>query len=169
MTNDKGSAAKEESASVNVLLDKHHTPDPELSTGAGHDELVIALPVVFGSILFIAVGLFLWNRKTRKIGIANIMSRTRRHGYTGRSARKLLNRVRKDDGMGGIPLEPREHVTEYRDNPADGRRPRRDSDLGSLTGSPTEQAFGQAPTYGGRDNAFREELRRQDEQRRQGY
>jgi hypothetical protein len=171
MTNEKGSAAKEESAIVNVLLDKHRRPDPELSKGPEHEDLIIALPVVFGTIIFIAVGLCIWNRKTRRIQLGNIMSRSaRKGGYTGRSARNILNRGgaggRKDDALTGIPLEPREHVSEYRDDP----RSRRDSDLGSLTGSPTSPAFNQTTTYGGgRDNAFREELRRQDEQRRNEF
>lgn len=176
MTNTRGSSAKNESTSVKVVMDKHRLPDPDLSGGPDHDDLVIALPVVFGSIILIAVGLFLWNRKTRRIQIGNIMSRSARKGYTGRSARDLLNRSggRKDDG---IPLQHREPIFEYRDDfdshPAgavgtDSRRHQRyDSDLGSLAGaSPTTPGFGRATTHGGEGNAFREELRRQDDLRR---
>lgn len=167
MANVKGSAAKNETGTVNVLVDRHTTPDIELSKGPDHDDLVIALPVVFGTIILIAVGLFLWNRKTRRIQLGNIMSRSARGraGYTGRSARDIINRNGRKDDV-GIALEPT-RTGGYRDDVDNGYgRPRGDSDLGSLTAaSPTVGGFGQAHTYGG-ENAFREELRRQDELRR---
>lgn len=120
--------------------------------------LVIALPVVLGSIALLLVGVCLWNRKTRRIGLGNIMSRGR-HGYTGRAERRLFRR--KDNG---IQLDTRDMPPpgEYRDAPEHRRR---DSDgLGSLAGSPVDPSFAQQGTTGGR-NAFRDEMRRQDQER----
>lgn len=123
--------------------------------------LVIALPVTFGAIALLVVGLCLWNRKTRRIQLGNVMSRSRR-GYTGRRTRNLLNR--KNDGIQlGAPVSP---PVDYRDIP---ERPRRDSEaLGSLSGSPVRAHFEEQDTTGGRRNAFRDEVGRQERERRTG-
>ncbi|KAM0342692.1 hypothetical protein ACHAPU_009303 [Fusarium lateritium] len=119
--------------------------------------LVIALPVVFGSLLLLIVGGYLWNRKTRHIGLGNISSRSR-HGYTGRAKRRIFGA--RDNGIQLDSSAP--PPGEYRDAP---QRARADSDgLGSLAGSPIDPNFPQQGT-GGR-NAFRDEMRRQEEQRR---
>ncbi|GAB0136202.1 hypothetical protein EsDP_00004514 [Epichloe bromicola] len=124
--------------------------------------LVIALPVTFGAIALLVVGLCLWNHKTRRIQLGNVMSRSRR-GYTGRRTRNLLNR--KNDGIQlGAPVSP---PVDYRDLP---ERPRRDSEaLGSLSGSPVRAHFEEQDTTGGRRNAFRDEVGRQERERRTGY
>ncbi|KID89722.1 hypothetical protein MGU_03127 [Metarhizium guizhouense ARSEF 977] len=125
--------------------------------------LTIALPVTLGVIALILVGGCLWNRKTRRIELGNIMSRSR-HGYTGRRTRKLFNRSRKDNGiqLDTAPLSP--PPFDYRDNVPE--RARRDSEaLGSLTGSPVRGTFEEPGSTGGR-NTFRDEVRRQERERR---
>ncbi|CAM1504109.1 Fc.00g017000.m01.CDS01 [Cosmosporella sp. VM-42] len=164
LSNEKHSAAKNTSASIWLNLAKAPLPkskDPKVPEGR---TLTIALPTVFGAIIVLLIGGCLWNRKTRKIDIGNIMSRSR-HGYSGRSTRRMF-RGRKDNG---IQLDthsvspPAEYRDEFTDAPP---RPRRDSDaLGSLAGSPIDPHFQQQGTTGGR-NAFRDEMRRQELERK---
>ncbi|KAH6900025.1 hypothetical protein B0T10DRAFT_469431 [Thelonectria olida] len=141
-----------------VQLAKYKRPlNPTTSAPTGQT-LTIALPTVFGAIVLLLIGGCLWNRQTRRISIGNIMSRSR-HGYTGRKSRRIF---RKDNG---IQLDTRGPLPggEYRDAP---ERPRRDSDgLGSLANSPVDPSFQQQGTTGGH-NAFRDELARQDRERR---
>ncbi|KAI0160747.1 hypothetical protein GGR57DRAFT_456219 [Xylariaceae sp. FL1272] len=135
--------------------------------------LYIALPTVFGFIILCVIGGCWWNRKHRRIELGNVMSRTRKP-FSGigdkvsrtRKARKANERIQ---------LMEREVAAEggemYRDIP-EPPRPRRDSnDLGSLAGTPTEDrqmnlgrptARGDSPTRG---NTFRDELKRQDNER----
>lgn len=163
---------------------------PTLPSGAA---LYIALPTVFGFCLIMICGVCMWNRKTRKIGLGNVMSRSR-HGYGvaksrakrmtmrmkgGRSKKAAMQNIRMLDNL------PEDQM--YRDEPAkyDGRkdyqydhdaeelnmgRPgrghvRRDSEgLGSLAGTPTSEQF---PREQGRQggNVFREEVERQRRER----
>ncbi|KAH6990711.1 hypothetical protein BKA56DRAFT_214715 [Ilyonectria sp. MPI-CAGE-AT-0026] len=159
-SNIKGSAEKTKSTSLWVQLSKQSLPkNPATPTPTG-ETLTIALPVAFGSIVLLLIGGCLWNRKTRKISLGNIMSR-RREGYTGRKTRRTFG-GRKDNG---IQLDTRAAglASEYRDAP---ERPRRDSDaLGSLANSPVTPSFQQQGTTGGR-NVFRDELQRQERERR---
>ncbi|KAH7156210.1 hypothetical protein EDB81DRAFT_786294 [Dactylonectria macrodidyma] len=157
-SNIKGSAEKTKSTSIWVQFAKQSLPKNEDTPSVTGDNLTIALPVAFGSIVLLLIGGCLWNRKTRKISMGNIMSRTR-HGYTGRKTRRMFGR--KDNG---IQLDTRAAApSEYRDAP---ERPRRDSDaLGSLVNSPVDPSFHQQGTTGGR-NAFREEMQRQERERR---
>lgn len=154
----KGNLAENKTTTIPIALTK-----PELDNN-GHGSpstknhtLSIALPVVFGFIALMLVGVCLWNRKTRRIELGNIMSRNR-HGYTGRKTRRMF-RGRKDNG---IQLAASEDVdpSEYRDVP---EMPRRDSDaLGSLANSPVDPSF----PSNGHSNAFRDELKRQELERR---
>lgn len=161
---------------------------PTLPSGAA---LYIALPTVFGFCLIMICGVCMWNRKTRKIGLGNVMSRSR-HGYGvaksrakrmtmrmkgGRSKNAAMQNIRMLDNL------PEDQM--YRDEPAkfDGRRDyqydrdaeelnmghrghvRRDSEgLGSLAGTPTSEQF---PRDQGRQggNVFREEVERQRRER----
>lgn len=154
-SNRNRTAEKHKASTIYLNLAKPQLPahkDPKVPAG---QTLTIALPVVLGSIVLILVGVCLWNRKTRRIGLGNIMSRGR-HGYSGRAERRLFGR--KDNG---IQLDTRDMPPpgEYRDAP---ERNRRDSDaLGSLAGSPVDPSFAQQGTTGG-GNAFRDEMRRQD-------
>ncbi|KAL3958904.1 hypothetical protein ACCO45_007066 [Purpureocillium lilacinum] len=141
----------------------HTTPSP-VPKG---DTLVIALPVVFGTIALLVVGLCIWNRKTRRIDLGNIMSRSRRsRGYDGRSRRRDLFR------RGAAP--PRITAFSSMLRPCPRRRtlppagrPRGDSDgLGSLAGSPVDPTFERQGTTGAGRNAFRDEVARQERQRR---
>jgi hypothetical protein len=124
-----------------------HKPSPAPS----NRDLIIALPVALGSVALLVLGVCLWNRKTRRISLGNISTRARR-GYSS-------HRFRKANGMGLEPVTP--EAPDYRDFelptvPAG----RRDSDLGSLAGSPTTDSFQH------QGNAFRDEISRQNEQRR---
>ncbi|ODA76150.1 hypothetical protein RJ55_08433 [Drechmeria coniospora] len=151
-----GSVEKNKSVALPVSLTApgldHTTPTKVPSGGA----LVIALPIVLGAIALIVIGLFLWHRKTRRIQLGNIMSRSR-HGYNGHKHRSLFRRHGKDEG---IPLDSSPPPVDYHDLP---EQPRRDSDaLGSLASSPDRAIFDQDQER----NAFREEVARQDRMRR---
>ncbi|PHH67907.1 hypothetical protein CDD83_6356 [Cordyceps sp. RAO-2017] len=127
------------------------TPVPRATT------LLVALPLALGAFALLLVGLCLWHRQARRIRLGSVMGRAAR-GYTGRRRRRdlfRLGRVAKDGGdQASIPLA-------YRDEPSRDR-PRRDSDaLGSLAASPVDAVF----DHGGK-NAFREEVRRQEHERR---
>ncbi|KPM40620.1 hypothetical protein AK830_g5972 [Neonectria ditissima] len=157
-SNANGSAMKTKSTAMWVQLSKVKLPKNEDTPPIDGDTLTIALPIVFGSLVLLIVGVCLWNRKTRRISLGNIMSR-KRAGYTGRKQRRMFGR--KDNGIQldtrATPLSP-----EYRDAPT---RPRRDSDsLDSLANSPVEPTFHQQGTTGGR-NVFRDEVQRQDRER----
>lgn len=144
---------------VQVARDKNE-PNSKTSAPTGQT-LTIALPTVFGAIVLLVIGGCLWNRQTRRIAIGNIMSRSR-HGYSGRKARRAFR-----GKNAGIQLDTRDGVAlggEYRDVPEPPRRAN-DDDLGSLAGSPVDASFRQQGTTGGR-NAFREEMARQERERR---
>jgi hypothetical protein len=150
----------------------YHPEPTKLPEGAA---LYIGLPTIAGVVLLCVIGTCIWNRKARQIGIGNVMSRSR-HGYgVGKSrAQRLGARVRKSMGRGkdhgAIQLVEREvpYEQQYRDAPERGRtteRARRDSDLGSLAGSPVGDRFRAQGVSGGGRNVFREEMRRQDQDR----
>ncbi|KAL6863090.1 hypothetical protein ACO1O0_003334 [Amphichorda felina] len=173
MVADKGSSAiNETSDAIPLFLEKRKVPEHE-SSHIEHEDLIIALPITVGVVLFLLIGIFLWNRKTRRIQIGNVMSRARHRvrrgrGYTGRKARKLFNR---DAEAGAIRLGDRSQsppLYEYSDHVVHDppQRPRRDSDLGSLAGSPVTPTFQHQDTVGSSGNTFRDELRRQDELRK---
>ncbi|KAG6007980.1 hypothetical protein E4U21_005214 [Claviceps maximensis] len=132
------------------------TPVPDGQT------LLIALPVTFAAIVLLLIGVCLWNRQTRRIQLGNVMGRSRR-GYTGRRTRDFFNR--KGRGI-RLDAEPASPTNGYHDSP---NRPRRDSDaLGSLTGSPVRADFEQQGTRGGQ-NTFRDEVGRQERERRGNF
>ncbi|KAL7939531.1 hypothetical protein V8C35DRAFT_10608 [Trichoderma chlorosporum] len=139
-------------------------PTPQLPKGR---TLSIALPVVLGGLAFIVVGLFLWNRKTRRIELGNIVSRSRR-GYNGRAARRN-NIFRPHKDAASIQLHNADdHLGDgdYHDAPIASRR---DSEaLGSLAGTPVHENFEHQGTTGSR-NAFRDEMARQNQERRGGH
>jgi len=143
----------------------YRQPPAQIPQGAA---LYIGLPVIGGFVALMLIGTCIWNRKTRKIALGNIMSRSR-HGY-GVSKSRVQRMAkgsmrRRQERKEAIKLMEREVAPEdrYRDAPttrdADygeweqhvpGRDrqphldfelglPRRDSDaLGSLAGTPTE-------------------------------
>ncbi|OBT68399.1 hypothetical protein VE03_02811 [Pseudogymnoascus sp. 23342-1-I1] len=131
--------------------------------------LYIALPAVFGFIIVCVCGGFWWNRHVRKIGLGNVMGRRKGYGI-GKSRGERLGMGRK----GAIKLQEREGEaaaldaqTSFRDEPLDlGQdRARRDSDLGSLVGTPIRPEFGNG-VGGGGNNVFRSEMERQERERR---
>jgi hypothetical protein len=158
----------------------YHQAAAQLPSGAA---LYIGLPTVFGFIILCVVGTCLWNRKHRKINLGNVMSRTR-HGYglgskTGRGI-GVSKRRREQKAAERVQLMEREVAANggqvYRDEPNFIDIPRRDSDaLGSLAGTPTEDRrmdFHRPGTRENRErsagaerNLFRDELRRQDQDR----
>ncbi|KAF2839555.1 hypothetical protein M501DRAFT_1010654 [Patellaria atrata CBS 101060] len=135
----------------------HYPPPPENHIDPNDMGLKVGLPIGLGGLFLVMFGLLFGMRKTRTIGLGNIMSRNR--GYaSGKSRRQRLGMGKK----GAIRLQEREVSREhqYRDDlpsPPRGEfgQPQggyaRDEDLGSLVGTPTEE---------GR-NAFRAEIERQ--------
>lgn len=174
-----------------VLVSKtptYHQKSPSLPSGAA---LYIGLPVVFGFCLIMVCGVCMWNRKSRKIGLGNIMSRGR-HGYgvaksrarrmTMRGSKKqkkamnihLMDQVPEEDMYRDEPRvgQKNYHKTEQQqfdfnlDDSHDWRGPqghaRRDSDaLGSLAGTPTSEQFPRQQHYGQSGNVFQDEMERQ--------
>jgi hypothetical protein len=157
-SNSNNSLEKTKSSTLFLYLQDENFPEKAHEKLPEGQTLIIALPVVFGSLILLIIGGFLWNRKTRRIGLGNISGRAR-HGYTGRAKRRIFGA--RDNGIqldNSVPPPG-----EYRDAP---QRARADSDgLGSLAGSPVDANFSQQGTGGGR-NAFRDEMRRQEEERR---
>lgn len=117
-------------------------PKGALPSGAA---LYIGLPVAFGAIVLIVIGGCIWNRKTRRIELGKLVGRKR--GYSGRGARR---RMFNADDHGDIQLHNND-TPAYRDVPGDVLH---DSDNFHETG-----------TTGGR-NAFRDEVARQNNERR---
>ncbi|PSR88477.1 hypothetical protein BD289DRAFT_432125 [Coniella lustricola] len=93
-----------------VLVTKrptYHQAAPSLPTGAA---LYIGLPVVFGFCLIMICGVCMWNRHTRRIDVATLVSRSRR-GYrgakdrakrmttSGRKQRRLQHNIRLLDNV----------------------------------------------------------------------
>lgn len=152
----RGSKEKEESVKLPVTFEKHLPPEDKETPVPKGKSLYIALPTVLGVFVVLLVGGCLWNRKTRRIQLGNVMGRNR--GYTGRSTRRMFRNGRKDND---INLDVQPTGGEYRDVPD-----RRGSDdLGSLAGTPVHANFEQQGTVGG--NAFRDEMARQNRQRRE--
>lgn len=128
--------------------------------------LYIALPVCLGTIALLLIGVCMFNRSTRRIELGNIMSRAR-HGYSGRKTRRRMFKSKRDNGIQLDGAEDAVPRGEYRDDDAAPQLSRRDSEgLGSLAGSPTDAHFEQQGTTGGSRNAFRDEVSRQDSERR---
>ncbi|GAW11366.1 hypothetical protein ANO14919_007100 [Xylariales sp. No.14919] len=144
--------------------------------------LYIALPTVFGFIIACVIGTCLWNRHRRRIQLPGVMGRNYKVGKIGKSGRSRFGLGKRNKAAKAnerIQLMEREIQAEggevYRDLPDPTDRPRRDSDaLGSLAGTPTEDRrmdFGHPGEANGRDrspatgNTFRDEIRRQDNQR----
>ncbi|KAI1193476.1 hypothetical protein F5X97DRAFT_314236 [Nemania serpens] len=141
--------------------------------------LYIALPTVFGLIAVCVVGTCLWNRHHRHIRLPNVMGRNYDVSKSGRSRLGLKKRGKAAKANERIQLMERELQAEggevYRDLPDPADRARRDSDaLGSLAGTPTDDRrmeLGHPSAGDGADhspvagNAFRDELRRQKDER----
>jgi hypothetical protein len=141
---------------TNKPADYYRQPKTPVPKG---QSLYIALPTVFGFIILCVCGGAIINRKHRKIGLGNVMGR--RNGYgVGKSRSQRLGLRKKNEGA--IQLRDQELTAggQYRDvpHPEDPNfgRARADSDgLGSLAGTPTEE----------RTNYFRDEMRRQEQNR----
>lgn len=164
-----------------ITIMKRPGPSPDskgkLPQGAA---LYIALPTVLGLLAVCGVGTCLWNRHHRRILLPNVMGRNYDVSKTGRSRLGLKKKGGKAAVANErIQLMERELQAEggevYHDLPDPADRPRRDSDaLGSLVGTPTEErrmefgrpgagdGAGRTPATG---NAFRDELRRQEDAR----
>ena len=144
---------------------------PHQQGSADKPALYIGLPTIFGFIILCLVGTCLWNRRTRRITIGNVMSRTRNGGGVGGfplGKRARANKQRKADER--IQLMERELAAEgggvYRDDVSPPSIPRRDSDaLGSLAGTPTEDRRMDFDSGATGKNRFRDELKRQNDER----
>ncbi|KAF3764402.1 hypothetical protein M406DRAFT_232443, partial [Cryphonectria parasitica EP155] len=88
-----------------VLVTKaptYHQASPTLPKGAA---LFIGLPVVFGFCLIMICGVCMWNRKTRKIDVGNLMSRGRRgYGIAKSRAKRMTMRGSKKRAMHNIRM-----------------------------------------------------------------
>ncbi|EOO00735.1 hypothetical protein UCRPA7_3754 [Phaeoacremonium minimum UCRPA7] len=147
--------------------------------------LYIGLPTVLGFVVVCLIGTCIWNRKTRKIALGNIMgkgrdgygvgkSRARRMAGGGRSRREKKEAIQLMSRE--VPAEQQYHddfqATRGSEHDWDAHSrnefeglPRRDSDaLGSLAGTPTEDRHMEFQRPG-RGNAFRDELSRQERER----
>ncbi|KAI0204401.1 hypothetical protein F4808DRAFT_341203 [Astrocystis sublimbata] len=127
--------------------------------------LSIALPIVFGFIIAVVAGTCIWNRHHRRIELKTGSAMGRNYDVTKKSRFGFGKRNKAAKATERIQLMEREVQADggevYHDLPAERpSRPRRDSDaLDSLAGTPTEE---RPPASG---NAFRDELRRQDNAR----
>lgn len=132
----------------------YHQPHAQAPSGAS---LYIAIPLIVAFVIACLIGVCWWNRKERKIALGNIMGRNR--GYGERKTKR--QRLGLGKNKRGVVAEEQELVSEgiYRDAPVrEEVFHRRDNeDLGSLVGTPTEE----------RTNYFRDEMRRQEAERRQ--
>ncbi|KJR80877.1 uncharacterized protein SPSK_05278 [Sporothrix schenckii 1099-18] len=197
--------------------------------------LYIGLPCILGFVALMLIGTCIWNHRTRRIGLGNVMGRSRfgklgelgqSKGYGVRKSRRqrvgavnldskdaidLQNREARKNGSGsggnrgnddgnddgyddfgmswsntnvggrgpsspyadaprGAPAGGPPTLTLSGDHWSAPQRPRRDSDLGSLAGTPTDERFDDANRpranndSGSTGNAFRDELRRQKQQ-----
>ena len=138
--------------------------------------LLVGLPVSLGAVVLMLCGLCVLMRKTRKIGLGNVMGRRKGYGAAKsrrqrtRTARKSgAIRLGEDDGRrtpvvgAGFEDEPTRGVelsSRRGGLPGPALGPARDTSLGSLAGSPTEEDFGD-DERAGRSNAFRDEIERQ--------
>jgi hypothetical protein len=126
MQSNAGSAGAQTFIGPTVTIANPPGPQPPPPAQAPHGQaLYIGLPAAFGAFVLILFGTCLWNRKTRKIGLGNIMSRNR-HGYgAGKNRTERMLGRRAGKGNAAIRLEEREvNVPEeqrYHDAPAPGR------------------------------------------------
>lgn len=101
-----------------------HPPAAVAPTGPA---LYIGLPTIGGFVALVVIGTCIWNRKNRRIGLGNIMSRSR-HGYAAGKSRteRVAGRRRGTGSKGGAirlmdrrvgaPAVP--EAQRYRDAPA---------------------------------------------------
>lgn len=141
----------------------YHGPPTPMPQG---QSLYIALPVVFGFILLMLFGGCYLNSRRRRIGLGNIMSRSR--GYGIRKSR--TERLGKNGGT--IHLEDRDLHSgfEYRDAPqrvemGTVSRERQMSSHFSVDSDDGLESLASTPTED-RRNCFEEELKRQREKQR---
>jgi hypothetical protein len=163
----EGSDNKNSTERLFVTLSSPQLPEAEPTTPLDNQTLYIALPAALGGALLIVLGLFFWHRRTRKLGLGNVMGRGR-NGYNSSRTRRMFRRGAGAKTDGAIQLDlrdPGEPLYEYHDNPQPPRMRRGSDDLGSLAGSPVVNSFSQSGTTDGR-NAFRDEMDRQHQQRR---
>lgn len=155
-------------AGPRLAIAKKNTQTPfQKAKAPTGQSLYIALPTVLGFIVLCVGGGFWWNRKARVVGLGNVMGRRRGYGV-GKSRRQRMGIGKK----GAIKLQDRDAGTAAEDVPPSfrddtfeleqDRRRIRDSDLGSLVNTPTRPEFG----LDGGGNVFRDEMRRQDGERR---
>jgi hypothetical protein len=89
--------------------------------------LYIGLPTVAAFVILMLVGTCIWNRKHRKIDLGELVSRTRRRGYTGRRTRAAKMAGLGVGGNKGGANVPTIRLEEYHDVPDQGRREYRDN------------------------------------------
>ncbi|CAL3973652.1 unnamed protein product [Diplocarpon coronariae] len=137
----------------------YHQPPSQAPRG---QSLYIALPTVFGFVILCLLGGFFWNRKSRQIGLGNVMSRRRGYGAGKSKSQRLgLGKKGADIQLSEREVGPRRYVETTPRRAAGGcerAEGQRDEDgLGSLAGSPTGPDAGQ--------NHLMDELRRPEDMR----
>ena len=142
-----------------VMITNSPAPEPYRQAPAKAPEgasLYIALPIVFVFVILCVCGGFILNRRHRTIGLGNVMGRRKGYGVGKSKSQRLGLRKQKPRPI-ELRVQGLSSDGQYRDAPEDGgrRNGRRDSDLGSLAGSPTEE----------RTNYFRDEIQRQKQSR----
>lgn len=156
-----------------VLVTRPPTYLPPKATAPTGPALYIGLPTVLGFVALVLIGTCLWNRHSRRIGLGNIMSRSR-HGYgVGKSRRQRIRlpgrgrRERKEQAIrlmdqdvgasaaAGAAEEARRH--EYHDTP-DPAAAAAEAEGHAARGGPT----GWRQEVPGRDESFDFGLPRRD-------
>jgi len=141
-----------------------HLPAPPHTKAPNKLGMEIGIPVGVAFIVFVVFGLCIGMRKTRRIGVGNVMGRRKGYGI-GKSRRQRVGNngpIRLDEQEAG-PGPWRGHFRDESNGEIElpQRNPghAREESLGSLVGTPTQEGFGD-PT-GTRGNAFRDEISRQ--------
>ncbi|KAK8075652.1 hypothetical protein PG997_010315 [Apiospora hydei] len=163
-----------------ILLSEAPVPQPKPVPAPAGPALYIGLPVIFGFAILCIFGVCVWNARHRRIELGNIMSRGRRHGYGGKSSRR--NRMAGLGAMGAsddkkaaaerVQLMEREMASDgtavYHDLDEDAKQMEGNNlpPLERPNRPPPRQRCSRTPAAtGGSNNAFRDELKRQDGER----
>ncbi|KAK2627473.1 hypothetical protein QTJ16_003439 [Diplocarpon rosae] len=86
----------------------YHQPPSQAPQG---QSLFIALPTVFGFVILCLIGGFFWNRKSRQIGLGNVMGRRRGYGAGQSKIQRLgLGRIGADIQLSDRERAPRPYV-----------------------------------------------------------
>lgn len=128
--------------------------------------LTIVLPVSLATVAFLTLGVCLWNRKTRRIDVKNIMGRGRR-GYGISKSRmqrlaKIGNYGKKKQQQQDVLLVDQRRESIYRDDPYSDHIGSSSTASSNALGNFGSGRFRFEFGPGAGRNAFHDELRRQE-------